>query len=668
VWKSTDAAVTMEYAWDDSFPQGMGAITMGSDGRLWAGSGETQPGGGSITFPGDGVYVSSDRGASWRNVGLRNSKTIGEIAVDPTNPDRIFVAASGSLYTPGGERGIYLSETGGANWKLVLAPETPFTGGVDLAIDPTNPDRIFAAMWDHQREPAVRTYGGLGSGLYRSLDGGQTWTRLDNVLTYSAGDSVNGEPLGLNQSIYLGRIGVALAPNNPDKVYVITTKTDGSDGGFYISTDGGESFNASGPNANNRPGSQGGFGWWFGRIWVDPLDENHVLVAGVSMRRSTNGGVNWANVGGLHADQHAMQWATAIPNRVYVGNDGGTYRSNNNGASGFVQAIDEPYTQFYTIDVSETDPQRVVGGAQDNGSNRSWNSAGVVAPGGTGWTSHGGGDGESNVIDYNDQLRMYYCSQYGSCTRSSNGGNSGSGFGSRAGTRNNWTAPVVLDPNDPSIIYYGSNVLSRSTNYAQNFTRLSPPEIDLTGSFEPGQSIPNINGPYGNWGTITTISPSKTDSNLVYLGTDTGRLWKTPDLGATWIEFNNHGLPGRWVTRVEVDPTNANVVYATFSGYKAGDDAAHVYKTTDGGTTWQNISGNLPNAPVNDVIVDTANSTVYVGTDVGAFFLKNGKKNWKPVGTGMPLAPIMDLRLHSPSNTLYAATFGRGMWSVSLGQ
>jgi hypothetical protein len=212
------------------------------------------PGGGSITFGGTGVYTSDDGGATWKKRGLDDSGNTGRIAVDPSNPDRIFVAAAGSLFNPGGERGIYRSENGGASWKRVLAPETPFAGGADLAIDPTNPNRIFAAMWDHRREPDLRTYGGLGSGLFRSDDGGDTWTRLENTVTNSPRDVS-----GLKQDASLGRIGVALAPSNPNRVYVISTATFGQDKGFYVSDDGGDSF-----RAQPRPGSQGGFGWWFG--------------------------------------------------------------------------------------------------------------------------------------------------------------------------------------------------------------------------------------------------------------------------------------------------------------------------------------------------------------------------------------------------------------------
>jgi photosystem II stability/assembly factor-like uncharacterized protein len=231
--------------------------------------------------------------------------------------------------------------------------------------------------------------------------------------------------------------------------------------------------------------------------------------------------------------------------------------------------------------------------------------------------------------------------------------------------RRNWLTPVVLDPNDPAIVYYGGNVLNKSTNRGDTWTRVSPPEVDLTGTFE---SPDRVDPKYPNYGTITTISVAKTAPDTIYLGTDTGRVWKTEDGGETWTRFSSHGLPTRWVTRVAIDPDDSQTVWATFSGFRNGEDAAHVFKTTNGGETWANVSGNIPNAPVNDVVLDKTRGTVFVGTDVGIFALRNGKKNWVPVGVGLPLAPVLDLRLHSPSATLYASTFGRSMWKLDLSE
>jgi DNA-binding transcriptional ArsR family regulator len=664
MWKgvaSTDGpGVRMEYLWDDAFPQSLGSIAQGPDGRLWAGTGEHNPGGGSTTFPGNGVYVSSDRGQSWRNVGLRDSATTGEIHVRPDDPNTIFVAASGSLFKPGGERGVYRSTNGGASWKLVLPPATPFTGGIDLAINPENPDRIYAAMWDHRREPHIRTYGGVGSGLFRSDDGGDTWERLENVTSLTPGD-----PTGLVSDGSLGRVGVALAPSNPDRVYVITGQTFGGNKGFYVSDDGGDSF-----RTGVYPGQQGGFQWWFGRIFVDPDDADHVHVAGVSPRRSTNGGTTWTTIGGLHADSHAQAWARhdGAPNRVYHGDDGGIYRTDSAtfASNQWTRATNQLYMQIYMMDVGEQQPDRVVAGFQDRGSWRSWQGQNTGSP--NTWTSYNGGDGLHTLISPDNNNLYYGCSQYGSCVRRVDGpapvGNATISTGTIS-QRRNWNTPVVIDPNNPEILYYAGNHVNRSTARGTGWTNLSD-GVDLTGDWTThgGEFDPA----YGTrWGTSSALAVSKSHPNTLYVGTDTGRLWKTEDLGENWVEFTGKGLPDRWVTRVDIDPDDHKTVYATFSGYRNGEDAAHVFKTTNGGETWEDVSGNLPNAPVNDIVIDKANSTVYVGTDVGVFYLKNAKKNWKPVGgQALPLVPVLDIRLHSPSNTLYASTFGRGVFKIDL--
>jgi Sortilin, neurotensin receptor 3, len=491
----------------------------------------------------------------------------------------------------------------------------------------------------------------------QSHDGGDTWKRLQNVETFTPGNA-NGPPdtSGLASDETLGRIGVAVAPSDPNRVYVITTHTFGQDKGFYVSNDAGESFNTAA-----RPGSQGGFGWWFGRIWVDPANKDHLFVAGVNLRQSFDGGLTWGNSGGVHADQHALQWDDGVANLVYLGNDGGLYRSNTNGATGaWTKATHEPYTQHYQVEVAETDPSRLTGGTQDNGCIRSW-------PGTPGqWNDYGCGDGEYVPIDPTDARIWYGCSQYGACRRYDERSGTLTSTNIQDGTtsiRFNWHAPLVIDPNDPAVLYFGGNQLHRSTDRGDTWTLISPAEQNyLTGTFEPGRNDPI----YFRWGTLTTISVSKTAPRTIYIGTDTGRLWKTTDLGANWTEFTDKGLPQRWVTRVAVDPRNENVVYATFSGFRNGEDAAHVFKTTNGGETWANISGNLPNAPVNDVVIDVERDTAHVGSDVGVFTLKNDKKNWKATGDALPLAPVLDLRLHAPSDTLYAGTFGRSVWKVGL--
>jgi hypothetical protein len=632
VWKSTDRGARFTAIWPATNPQSMGALIITSTGTLFVGTGEANPGGGSITYGGSGIYKSVDAGATWQLMGLTNSGAIGRLVVDPTDPQHIFAAATGQLYNPGGDRGVYESTDGGSTWTQVLAGDNDTTGAVDLAIDPTNPNRVFAAMWDHLREADLRTYGGVGSGVYRSTDGGTTWQRLTNGLPAS--------------SATIGRIGVALAASNPQRLYAIVNQTGGLFQGFYKSDNGGDSWTQLTPNST-LSGAQSTYGWWFGRVWVDPLDQAHVFGAGVYLCESKDSGASFTGEFSPHADDHAMAWDLKVRGRVYLGNDGGTYRSDVNGSNDqWTAATNQPFTQFYSVDVSEQDSRRLVGGAQDNGVNRSYN--------GTPWNSYVGGDGEEALIDPVDQNMVYGCSQYGFCLRSTDGGNTSFDFtGSTVSSRRNWFTPVQFDPANPAVLYYAGNQVNRSSNHAVTWSVISP---DLTGG--PGRD-PNY--PFG---TVTTVAGAKTDPNRVLAGTDDGRLWFTTNLGGNWTQVTDPDVPGTWVTRVTVDPVNANVAYATFSGFRSGVALPYVLKTTDGGTTWASIVGNLPQAPVNDILV--VGSTLYVGTDVGVFRSLDGGTTWRTAGSKLPNVPVTDLEYRAASNSLYAATFGRGIFMLAL--
>jgi len=315
------------------------------------------------------------------------------------------------------------------------------------------------------------------------------------------------------------------------------------------------------------------------------------------------------------------------------------------------------------VDVSEQDASRIVGGAQDNGCLRSWDSAGAV----TGpWGSYGGcGDGLYTVIDPSNQNNVYACSQFGFCSRSVDAGNTSTSFiNATVSDRRNWQTPVVLDPSTPSTVYYAGNLLNRSTNMAVGFTAISPSLSNPASGTDP--SYP--------FGTITAVAAAKSDPNVIFAGTDDGWLWGTKDLGATWTRFTDPALPLRWVTRVAVDPGNAKVAYVTYSGLRNADNDAHVLRTVDGGAHWTDISGNLPTAPVQDVVVDPRNPhRIFVASDLGVFTANvakadrhNPKVKWFRVGLGLPRAPVNDLHLQVATNTLFAATYGRSVWSIPL--
>ncbi|WP_158847695.1 WD40/YVTN/BNR-like repeat-containing protein [Saccharothrix deserti] len=628
LWRSTDAGRTFAPAWPDNWTQAMGAVATAGDGTLYVGTGEPNPGGGSVTYEGTGVYRSNDGGDTWHNTGLRDSGTIGGIAIDKTNPDRLFAAANGSLYSPGGDRGVYLSTNGGGSWQRVLDVANEFTGAVDVQIDPADPKRVYAVLWDHRRTPVKRVYGGEGSGVFRSVDGGLTWQRLAGGLP-SAGPDV-------------GRIGIGVSASEPGRLYVIVNSTAGPFAGFYTSADAGDNWTRL-PEPDVLKSSQSTFGWWFGKVWVSPDDSRHVHVAGVPLLTTKDGGETWtADDASIHVDHHAMVWDPRYPARVYLGNDGGVYRSDADGDGGWVKAEHEPWTQFYSVAITPQDVTRVSGGTQDNGSLRSW--------GGPAFNEYLGGDGEENIINPRNKDNVFACYQYGNCFRSTDGGTTMDYFtpGTTA-DRRNWFTPVQFDPTNPEVLYYGGNRLNRSADGGVTWTPISP---DLTGG--PGQdSYP--------FGTITTVAAAPSDPRTIWVGTDDGRVWITRDLGATWTKVLE-GQP--WVTRIAVSERDAATAYVTLSGYRSGSSEPHVLATRSAGARWTDISGNLPSAPVNDVVLGRAGQ-LYVATDQGVFvgdaFVAG---RWLRLGHDMPRVPVDDIEYDGRNHRLVAATFGRGIYET----
>jgi photosystem II stability/assembly factor-like uncharacterized protein len=654
VWKSTDAGLRFSRAWPDDVTQSMGAIAIGSDGTLYAGTGESNPGGGSMTYGGTGLYRSRDRGDTWELAGLPTSGAFGRIVVDPTNPQRVFAAAVGNIFVPGGERGLYRSTDGGDSWERVLEGDNARTGAVDVAMDPSDPDHLLAALWDRQRFPTHREYSGAGSGLYRSTDGGDTWDRVDAITMPDPVDN--------------GRIGVAFAPGDASRVYaMIFNIRNGTFGRLFRSDNGGASWTTVSPGSM-LTGNVSSFGWWFGGIWVDPASADRLFIAGVELLDSRDGGQTWlphsnttagvltgVHQVNVHADQHAMAWHPSIPGRVYLGNDGGFYRSDLNGLQGtWTPALVQGWTQHYSVDVSASSPDKVVSGLQDNMCQRNFVAETDLGTEAT-WTKYGlCGDGLQTLIHPTDETITWGCSQYGGCTRARFGApdlTSGSAPG-----RKGWFAPLLYDPHDPNVMYMGSTRVYRSGNGGNAWQAISE---DLTG--DPEQLDPHSG--YRIYGTLTAIAVARSTTGVIMAGTDNGHLWRTQDGGDTWEELTHEVLPEGWITRVAIDPSDADVAYVTYSGYRSGDESPKVVVTRDGGATWENISGNLPQAQVNTIQV--VDGTLIVGTDTGAYLSRDGGGLWLRLGT-LPTVPVMYLHFHESTRTLTAATFGHGVQRLTL--
>ena len=639
VMKSTDAGDTLASAWPAGNAQAIGALAMSPTGKLYAGVGEGGPNGSSPTLGAKGVFVSNDGAQSWQSLGLELSARIGRIAIDPGNENRLFVAATGPVFAPGGQRGVYRSDDAGNTWSLVLAGLNDTTGAADVLIDPQNPNRVYAVMWDHLRQASFRRLGGEGSGVFRSDDGGDTWTRLAGGLPAAGPD--------------VGRIGLALAPSNPNRLYAIVIDRIGFFNSFYRSDNGGTTWTTL-PASSTLVNSQSSFGWWFGRLWVDPADADRVLVAGVPLLQSLNAGANFSQVSGFHVDQHAMVFDPAIPSRIYLGNDGGLYRSDSNGASNsWLPASVQPFTQSYTVAVSQQDDQRLLTGTQDNRCLRSYGGPfNEILE----WNIFGCGDGLEVLIDAQDQDTIYGCSQRGFCVRSFNGGSTTSSIGTgNLGERTAWQAPLVIDPNDSQVLYFAANRVFRSTNQGSSWTSISP-------SLSGPDPVADDNYTFG---TITALAVSQSDPLTLYAGTDDARVWVTRDQGATWTQSQDSDLPDRWVTAITIDPTNAERAYISYTGYHTADNTPYVLVTDDGGINFDDITSDLPQAPVND-IARGPNGELVALSDIGVYISIDNGGSWNELGDNLPTSPSMSVTLHEATRELVIATFGRGLWSATL--
>jgi photosystem II stability/assembly factor-like uncharacterized protein len=628
LWHSTDFGDTYTSVWPDDVTHSMGAVAAAADGTIYAGTGETNPGGGSITYGGSGVYRSTDGGTNWTHIGLTKSGTIGRIVIDPNDSDRVWVAVSGNLFNRGGQRGVYLSTDGGSTWDRSLKPPNATTGAADIAMDPDDPDHLIAGLWDHRRKPGKRRYTGVGSGVWETKNGGDTWQRLGTS---------EGLPAPSEDT---GRIGVAFAPSDADRVYAVyANNTAGSFQNFFTSSNGGRSWTRP-AGADDLGGSQSTYGWWFARIFVDPENPAHLYLAGLNMYQSNDAAQNFTVLpGGLHADQHIAIWDTRGSGAVYIGNDGGFYASRNGGSS-WTKSDDQPWSQYVSLDVSEQDPSRFLGGLQDNGTRASW----TTPP----FQDIIGGDGQRTLISPEDKETYYGCYQYGNCT----GFSGGSQFGLPVSSdRFPFFMEMQLQPGNPDVMYAGGNKLNRSTNGGRSFTVVSD-DLGHGGSDHGGYPF----------GTISAIGLSEADDDLVWVGTDNGYLYRSNDQGAHVTPIKLGIKPRPWITRITIDPADADSVYVTLSGYRSGDNSPYVLHSANAGKTWTDISGNLPKAPVNDLLV--VGNRLYVGTDVGVFITTIGDQTWKSLGRGMPQQFITDLRYVPSNTTLYASTFGEGVWSI----
>jgi photosystem II stability/assembly factor-like uncharacterized protein len=717
LWRTDNMGDTWEPLFDNESTIGIGDIAVSGDGNtIWVGTGEANSS--RTSYAGTGIFKSTDAGKTWTNKGLHESHHIGRVIIHPSNPNRVYAAVIGHLYSWNKERGVYRTDDGGNTWKQILAKDER-TGAIDIAMDPRDPNVLYASLWERDRRAWNFLESGLGSGLYKSTDGGDTWRKLGG---------------GLPDGQFLGRIGISIAPSNPDTVYALIdnqeiaagsgrqpqgltgdqlramneqqisaiqpadldrlfrgTFAGGIDGAelkrllvekkitaghladhlgdansrllnadvvgaqLYRSNDGGATWTKT--HSQPLPNMYSTYGYYFGQVAAAPENPEVVYVLGVPLMKSTNGGRTFANSGrGTHADHHALLLDKNVPGRAALGNDGGLYLTWD-GGDNWRHVNNIPVGQFTTLAVDMATPYNLYGGLQDNGTMRGPSTyvAGRSNP--TDWTSIGGGDGSDVQVDPTDSAYYIVASQFGF--------GSGRDADGRWSVRPlptpvdkplqyNWVSPILMSPHNPDIVYFGANKVYRSVNRGRDFAAISGELVDR---------LPQGDVPFG---TLTTITESPFSFGNLYAGTDQGKVWASDD-GQTWRDVSRGLANNRWVTRVFASPHKPNTVYVSQNGYRQDDFAPYLWRSDDRGRTWTSIAAGLPAEPIN-VIAEHPRvpGLLFVGTDLGVFVSKDNGQTWGTLHGGLPHVPVHDLVVHPREKDLIVATHGRSIFVADI--
>src|SRR5947209_7659871 len=667
VWKSDDSGTRYRPVFDEQSAQSIGAIALDpkNSKNVWVGTGESWTRN-SVSI-GDGIYKSTDGGETWTHSGLEKAERIAKIAVSPKNRDTIFAAVPGALWSDSPDRGLYKTTDGGKTWSQILKGQNLSTGCTDVAIDPENPDIMFAAMWDFRRKGWEYRSGGesptapSGSGLFRSTDGGNTWTEI----TPEANKGFPMKPYG--------RLAVAIAPSNAKRIY---TFVESPDSALFISDDGGVTW-------EKRDKSQ----WmvwrpfYFANLIVDPKNHNRIFKTDGSLIVSEDAGKSFAVVGGfggMHGDVHDVWIDPTNTQVVFSGDDGGMWYSYNGGAKWW-KAENLPVSQFYHVSVDDSDPYRVYGGLQDNSSfvGESQHPGGITN---AQWENMYNGDGFWMFPDPADPDYIYAEYQGGEIGRVNRHTHEARNIKPRPNykekLRFNWNTPIALSPNEKGTIYIGAQFLFRSRDHGQTWERISP---DLTTNNpekqkqEQSGGVTVDNSAAEMHTTIYSISESPKDKNVIWVGTDDGNVQITRDSGKTWTNVvgNVPGLPkNSWVSWVQASNFNAGTAYAAFDRHTLGEMTPYVFKTTDYGKTWaplvssQDAKGVRGYAHVikEDLIKP---HLLFLGTEFGLWVSIDGGKAWAQFkGNHFPAVAVRDLAIQPRDNDLVLATHGRGIWII----
>jgi photosystem II stability/assembly factor-like uncharacterized protein len=714
-YSTEDDGITWTSLFDGQSAYAIGDTAVSHDGKtLWVGTGENNSQ--RTSYSGTGVFKSVDGGKTWQNMGLPDSHRIGRILINPKNENVVYVGVIGALYSQNPNRGLYKTSDGGKTWQQVLKLDE-YTGVIDVAMDPRNPDVLYAAAWERDRRAWNFLEGGKGTAIYKSADGGKSWAKLGN---------------GLPPQGDLGRIGLAIAPSKPDTIYAwidnqgrdnnpdaderqpageLTprrlmrideqvflqidrdtldrffrrylppdTKLDETlekvkkgelkledvkrlmvnrnanvfdfgiyDQELYRSDDGGKSWRRT-----HRHSLGEHLGYYCGRVWVSPFNENEVVTSGTLLLRSKDGGKTFEEIADEnHVDHHAYWFDPTNPARQFNGNDGGIYISGDAG-NNWRHINNLAVGQFTTIAVDNKPNYGIYGGLQDNGTMKMSSGPGRFRGGG--WTSIGGGDGSAIAVDPRDDGDLVFiASQFGS--HSALNQKTGERYSARAGgpgLRYNWISPLIISPHHPDIVYLGSQRLHRSFNSGRTYSAISG---DLT------RDVPNGDVPHS---TIKDLSESPLQFGLIYAGCDDGTVKMTPDGGYQWIDISTPQRK-KWVSRIVASKWDKPTVYCAQSGYREDDFSAYLWKSTDYGKTWTSIVGNLPAETINVVREDPNRQDIlYVGTDLGVYVTFDGGKTWESLHGGLMTTPVHDLVIQPRENEMVIASHARSVWVLPL--
>jgi photosystem II stability/assembly factor-like uncharacterized protein len=656
VWKTVNAGTTFTPVFDGEGSYSIGCVTLDPNDSLtvWVGSGENNSQR-SVAW-GDGVYKSVDGGKSWTNVGLKKSEHVGKILVDPRDSNVVYVAAQGPLWSAGGDRGLYKTTDGGKTWKPVLTISEN-TGVSDVVFDPANPDVLYASSYQRRRHVYTLINGGPESAIHKSTDGGATWTRLTTGLPKE----------------HLGRVGLAVSPTNPKKVYAIVEAARRT-GGFFRSMDGGA-------NWEKMSSYSGGGAMYYAEIFLDPSDDDRIYAMDVYTHVSDDGGKTFRKLPEKtkHVDNHAMWIDPKNSDHLLIGSDGGIYETFDRGATWDFKT-DLPVTQFYRISADDALPfYNVYGGTQDNfslaGPSRTTTVHGVTSQD---WYVTVGGDGFRTFADPTDHNIVYGESQYGVLNR----------YDKRTGElldiqpqatgnmdplRQNWDSPLIISPHNHKRLYFAAQYLFRSEDRGESWKVISG---DLTRKINRN-TLPVMGRVWSVdavargastslYGNVVSLSESPLQEGLIYVGTDDGLIQVTEDGGGKWRKIEKvTGVPDlTYVSHLQASAHDANTVYAAFDNHKTGDFKPYVFRSTDRGATWKSITANLPARGTTYVVVEdhVNRDLLFAGTEFGLYFSQNGGGNWIQLKGNFPTIAVRDLAVQKRRDDLVVGTFGRGIY------